>query len=64
MEGNTQLFIATIKPHFPVTSSTIARWFRKVISDQGLILAFLKPIRSEVHAPLSHLTLEQLKKIF
>ena len=31
-----QLFIAIIKPHLPVTSSTIARWLKKVISDAGI----------------------------
>ena len=33
---NQQLFIAIIKPHLPVTSSTVARWLKKVISDSGI----------------------------
>ena len=33
----TQLFIAIIKPHLPVTSSTVARWLKKVIGDSGNI---------------------------
>lgn len=31
-----QLFIATIKPHNPVTSSTIARWIRTVLTKSGI----------------------------
>ena len=34
--SNQQLFIATIKPHLPVTSSTVARWLKKVINDSGI----------------------------
>ena len=31
-----QLFISFIKPHQPVTSSTIARWLKEVIRDAGI----------------------------
>ena len=31
-----QLFIATVKPQFPITSSTIARWLKKVNGDSGI----------------------------
>ena len=37
-----QLFIATIKPHLPVTSSTIARWLKKVIGDSGIDTSIFK----------------------
>ena len=33
---STQLFIAIIKPHLPVTTSTVARWLKQVIGDSGI----------------------------
>ena len=33
------LFIAIIKPHLPVTSSTVARWLKKVIIDTSIFKA-------------------------
>ena len=38
----TQLFIAYIKPHNPVTSSTIARWLKTMLEDAGIDTAILK----------------------
>ena len=38
----TQLFIAIIKPHLPVSSSTIARWLKKVIGDSGIDTSVFK----------------------
>ena len=32
----TSLFLAMIKPHKPVTSSTIARWLKKVLELSGV----------------------------
>ena len=32
----TQLFVSLIKPHLPVTSSTVARWLKQVIGDSGI----------------------------
>ena len=40
--GNSQLFIATIKPHLPVTSSTVARWLKQVIGDSGIDTSVFK----------------------
>ena len=37
-----QLFIAIIKPHLPVTSCTIARWLKKVISNAGIDTSVFK----------------------
>ena len=33
---NKQLFISFIKPHNPVTSSTIARWLKQVMESAGI----------------------------
>ena len=33
---NTQLFIATIKPHVPMLSPTIAKWLKKVIKESDI----------------------------
>ena len=34
--NRSQLFIALIKPHKPVTSSTIARWIKSVLTKSGI----------------------------
>ena len=39
---STQLFIAIIKPHHPVTSSTVARWLKQVIGDSGIDTSVFK----------------------
>ena len=35
-EHTSKLFIATIKPHQPVSSSTIARWLKTMLSKAGI----------------------------
>ena len=35
-QNNTQLFIAHIKPHSPVSSSTIARWLKTMLAQAGI----------------------------
>ena len=49
---SSQLFISFIRPHHPVTSSTIARWLKETIGAAGMILLSSKPIQSEVLVPL------------
>ena len=39
---NTQLFISFIKPHQPVTSSTIARWLKEVMTSAGIDISTFK----------------------
>ena len=39
---SSQLFIAIIKPHLPVTSSTVARWLKQVIGDSGIDTSIFK----------------------
>ena len=41
-EKATQLFIACIKPHNPVTSSTIARWLKSMLEEAGIDIAIFK----------------------
>ena len=38
----TQLFIACIKPHNPIVSSTIARWLKKVLEKAGINTSIFK----------------------
>ena len=38
----TQLLISYIKPHGPVTSSTVARWLKQVIGDAGIDTSIFK----------------------
>ena len=40
--GDTQLLIAVIRPHKPVTSSTIARWIKSVLTNAGIDTAIFK----------------------
>ena len=40
--NNDQLFISFIKPHHPVTSSTIARWLKLVIESAGIDTSVFK----------------------
>ena len=41
--GNaSQLFISFIKPHHPVTSSTVARWLKEVIHNAGIDASIFK----------------------
>ena len=35
-DGSQQLLIATVAPHKPVVSSTIARWLKEVLSASGV----------------------------
>ena len=37
-----RLFIATIKPHKPVVSSTIARWLRSILDNAGIDTTIFK----------------------
>ena len=39
---HTQLFIAYIKPHRPVTSSTIARWLKTMLEESGIDTTIFK----------------------
>ena len=41
-ECPTQLFIAFIKPHNPVSSATIARWLRTVLQSAGININIFK----------------------
>ena len=38
----TQLFVSFIKPHNPVTSSTIARWLKLIMCDAGIDINMFK----------------------
>ena len=40
--NNDQLFISFIKPHHPVTSSTIARWLKSVMESAGIDTSVFK----------------------
>uniref|UniRef100_A0A1X7TDB6 Tyr recombinase domain-containing protein n=1 Tax=Amphimedon queenslandica TaxID=400682 RepID=A0A1X7TDB6_AMPQE len=40
--NNDQLFISFIKPHHPVTSSTIARWLKLVMESAGINTSVFK----------------------
>uniref|UniRef100_A0A1X7VGJ5 Tyr recombinase domain-containing protein n=1 Tax=Amphimedon queenslandica TaxID=400682 RepID=A0A1X7VGJ5_AMPQE len=40
--NNDQLFISFIKPHHPVTSSTIARWLKLVMESAGIDTSVFK----------------------
>ncbi len=40
--AETKLFIATIKPHKAVTSSTIARWLKKLLEVAGIDVSTFK----------------------
>ena len=42
LRKNTQLFISFIKPHGPVTSSTVARWLKEVLSKAGIDTSIFK----------------------
>ena len=61
-----QLFIAIIRPHLPVTSSTIARWLKKVISDSGIDTSIFKAhsVRSAATSAAANqgVTLEDILK--
>ena len=35
-EGTAKLFLAIVKPHNPVLSSTIARWLRNTLQQAGI----------------------------
>ena len=39
---STQLFIAMIKPHKPVSSSTVARWLKTVLNNAGIDTSIFK----------------------
>ena len=41
-ERITQLFISYIKPHNPVTSSTIARWLKTILEQSGIDTTIFK----------------------
>ena len=41
-DDNDQLFISIIKPHGPVTSSTIARWLKEVMAAAGIDTSTVK----------------------
>ena len=62
--GNTQLFIATMKPHLPVTSCTIARWLKNVTSNLGIDSNIFKAhsVRSACTSAASNLGLTIQKK--
>ena len=34
--SHTQLFLSTIQPHGPISSSTVARWLKKTLQEAGL----------------------------
>ena len=40
--GSTQLLIAMIKPHKPVSSSTVARWLKTVLNNAGIDTSIFK----------------------
>ena len=40
--NNDQLFISFIKPHHPVTSSTIARWLKLLMESAGIDTSVFK----------------------
>ena len=40
--GNTQLLIAMIRPHKPVSSSTVARWLKTVLNNAGIDTSIFK----------------------
>ena len=40
--GATQLFVSFIKPHNPITSSTIARWLKQIMVDAGIDTGIFK----------------------
>ena len=42
LRKDTQLFISIIKPHGPVTSSTVARWLKEVLSNAGIDTSIFK----------------------
>ena len=39
----TRLFIATIKPHKPVTSCSIARWLKALLEEAGVDISIFNP---------------------
>ena len=47
-QGKNLLFLSYIKPHKPVSSSTLARWAKSVLSLAGIDTTFFKP-----HSPRS-----------
>ena len=42
MRSCDTLLIGTVKPHKPVTSSTIARWLRTVLEKSGIDISIFK----------------------
>ena len=40
--GSTQLLIAMIRPHKPVSSSTVARWLKTVLNNAGIDTSIFK----------------------
>ena len=42
-ERKSELFLSWIKPHNPVTSSTIARWLKTCMADAGIDISIFKP---------------------
>ena len=36
LEGTVKLFVAIVRPHHPVSSSTIARWLRDMLQQAGI----------------------------
>jgi len=36
LKGHIQLFLATVKPHNPVTSCTITRWLKEILKMSGI----------------------------
>ena len=42
MWGASQLFISFIKPHRPVTSSTVARWLKETLGAAGIDTTIFK----------------------
>ena len=41
-EGGTRLFLAVVRPHKPVSSSTLARWLKSMLEKAGIDTGIFK----------------------
>ena len=44
-QTESQLFISHVKPHKPVSSSTLGRWIKTAMTDSGIDTSIFKPHR-------------------